>query len=304
MLQDIHLTWYGPFSLFADQGVPCVFDDPRANETYGVYVWTIEHAGSHLVNYVGKTYGGNSNRTFAIRFAEELDVESGKDLCVDVDLFFTGIRKEVPAHRDRVYEVLRAYRLFIAPLPDLGDQAFLQIEGSLIKMLYDAGDKYGQFMAIPRCKRSYPSQISMGQADMLGLEALVSQSPQGESTTDIMETVSMQQNYDDDAKGLQAVRQFLGKPWNKHGTRRTTGEHKGWYEHDWGDLVQRISLIDYGHKQDIPIAAEIAKSLRKGRRTKAQWEQIETDPEAHCEILALVRSTLSTIEGPSTTHGD
>ena len=149
----------------------------------------------------------------------------------------------------------------------------------------------------------YKSKKAEAEADMLGLEALVSQSPQGESTTDIMEPISMQENHDD-AEGLLAVRQFLRKPWNKHGTRRTTGEHKGWCEHDWGDLVQEISLIDYDHMQDIPIAAKIAEDVRKGRRTKAQWEQIEADPKAHREILALVRSALSTIEGQSTSHGN
>ena len=303
MPQDIHLTWHGPFSLFADQGVPCVFDDPRANATYGVYVWTIEHAGSHLVNYVGKTYGSNSSRTFAIRFAEELDYESGKNLCVDVDLFFTGIRKEIPAHRNRVDEVLKAYRLFIAPLPDLGDNAFLQIEGSLIRVLYDAGNEYGQFMANPRCRRSYPGQISMDKVDMFGFEALVGRSPQGDSTAGVIEPISIQPNAVD-SEVLRKVREFLSRPWNKHGTRRTTGEHKGWYEHDWGDLVQSISLFDYGHMQDIPIAAKIAKQVRKGRQTKAQWEQLAVNPEVPCKILALVRIALYAIEGPPTAHND
>jgi len=295
MPQDVHLTWHGPFSLFTGEGVAYVFDDLLATQTYGVYLWAIEYADSHLINYVGKTYGANSNRTFAIRFREELDFESDRELSVDVDLFFTGIRKEVPAHRHRVYDVLRAYRIFVAPLPDLGDSAFLQIEGSLIRTLYDADNKYGQFLANPRCKRSYPGQISMNQVDVLGLDALVGPPPQGEYATDTIEPVLRQRN-PDDSKGLRVVREFLGVPWRKHGTRRASGKHKGWYKHDWGYLVQSISLVDYGHEQDIQIAAEIAKGLRKRGRTSDQWEQLAADPEAHREILALVRSALSTIE--------
>jgi len=296
MSQDVHLNWHGPFSLFGREAVPCVFDDALANETYGVYVWTIEHAGSHLINYVGKVYCGNSNRTFAIRFREELDYESGKNLCVDVDLFFTGIRKEAPAHRNRVHDVLRAYRLFIAPLPDLGDPAFLEIEGSLIMALYDAGDKYGQFLANPRCERSYPGRITMDRADMLGLDVLIGPAPQDERSTDTTESVMMHQDLCD-PKGLRAVRQFLRVPWSKHGTKRTTGEHKGWYEHDWGDLVQDISYLDYGHTQGIPVAAEIARQLRRKCQTRAQWDQIANDPDAHREILTFIRSALSDIEG-------
>jgi len=129
--------------------------------------------------------------------------------------------------------------------------------------------------------------------------------PQGEHTADTMVTPLTQQNLDlDDPKGLGEVRKFLSKPWRKHGTKRTTGEHKGWYEHDWGDLVQDVSLVDYGHKQDIAVAAEIAKPLRKRGRTKDEWEQLATNPQAHREILALVRNALCTIEGPSTAHGD
>lgn len=126
---------------------------------------------------------------------------------------------------------------------------------------------------------------------------------QGEHTTDTIEPASMQQNLEN-PKGLGEVRQFLSKPWRKHGTKRTTGKHKGWYEHDWGDLVQRISFVDYGHKQAIPIATEIAKRLRRKYRTRDEWEQLEADPDAHREVLALVRSALSAIEGPSSAHGD
>jgi len=304
MCQDLHLSWRGPFSLFTGQAVPSVFDEPLANQTYGVYFWTIEYAGSHLVNYVGKTYGENSNRTFAVRFAEELKHERSRDLDVDVNLFFRGIRKVIPPHRDRIDrdridEVLRAYRLFIAPVPDLGDRAFLKIEGTLIRTLHDEDRKYAHFLKNPRCNRSYFGRISMDKVDALGLEALVDESDREEPSTGVVKPVLLQSG-SEDSMALHDIRRFLSVPWQEHGARRTTGEHKGWYEHDWGDLVQRISYIDYGHIQDIPAATEIAGVLRRRCRTRTEWERLRTDQEEHEEIIALVRNALAAIEGPPT----
>jgi hypothetical protein len=274
-----------------------VLDDPLASQTYGVYLWAIEHAGGHLVNYVGKTHRGNSKRTFAKRFAEELEYERNRDLDVDVDLFLKGIRKEVPPHRDRIDEVLRAYRLFIAPLPDLSDRAFLKMEGTLIRTLHDAGGKYAQFMKNPRCNRFYFGRISMDNIDVFGLEALVSESRRARSGTGIAELIPVEPGLED-SKVLHDIQRFLSVPWREHGAKRTMGEHKGWYAHDWGDLVQRISYIDCGHMQDIPVAAKIAKTLRRKSETKAEWEQLKNNRETHREILALVRDALSAIEGP------
>ena len=166
MDQEVCLTWRGPFSFYSDQGVPCVFEDEFTRTHCGVYLWTIEHEGGYLVNYVGKT-----TRTFAVRFREELDYELDQDLEVDVDLWFQGIRKPAEPHRDRVEEVLKAYRIFAAPLPpDLGDSGFLGIEGTLINAFHDTGGKYASFLWNPRCPRRFDGKVTIDPANLLGLE--------------------------------------------------------------------------------------------------------------------------------------
>jgi hypothetical protein len=166
MDQEVHLTWRGPFSFYSDQGLPCVFEDEFIRSHCGVYLWTIEHEGGYLVNYVGKT-----TRTFAVRFAEELEYERAQELRVDVDLLFQGIRKPVEPHRDRVEEVLKAYRIFAAPLPpDLGDSAFLGIERTLINAFHDAGAKYSSFLWNPRCRRRFNGTLTIDPSNLLGLE--------------------------------------------------------------------------------------------------------------------------------------
>lgn len=173
MDQEVHLTWHGPLSFFADRNVPCVFQDDIARTRCGVYLWTIEHEGSHLVNYVGKVYSKNVSRTFAVRFDEELAYERQQGIKVDVDLFLQGRRKAVLPHRDRVEEVLGAYRIFVAPLPrDLGDSTFQEIEGSLINALHDAGDKFAAFLWNPRCPRRFHGKLTMEPANLLGLDGI------------------------------------------------------------------------------------------------------------------------------------
>jgi len=166
MDQEVRLTWRGPLSFYSDQGVPCVFEDEFTRTHCGVYLWTFEHEGSYLVNYVGKT-----TRTFGVRFREELEYELGQELKVDVDLLLQGIRKSAEPHRDRVEEVLKAYRIFAALLPpDLGDSAFLGIEGTLINAFHDAGEKYSSFLWNPRCRRRFNGTLTIDPANLLGLE--------------------------------------------------------------------------------------------------------------------------------------
>ena len=173
MDQEVHLTWHGPLSFLAGESVPCASQDHIARTRCGVYVWTIEHEGSHLINYVGKVYSENVSRTFAVRFGEELAYERRQEIKVDVDLFLQGTRKAVLPHRDRVEEVLGAYRIFVAPLSrDLGDSAVLKIEGSLINALHDAGHKFAAFLWNPRCPRRFDGKLTMDPANLLGLDAI------------------------------------------------------------------------------------------------------------------------------------
>ena len=165
MDQEVRLTWCGPFSFYPDQGVLYGLNDEFTRIHCGVYLWTIEHEGGYLVNYIGKT-----SRTFAVRFREELDYELDQDLNVDVDLLLQGIRKPVKPHRDRVVEVLKAYRIFAAPLsPDLGDSGFLGIEGTLINAFHDAGEQYAGFLWNPRCPRQFKGKVTIDPANLLGL---------------------------------------------------------------------------------------------------------------------------------------
>jgi|GEM_PF-4363996 len=165
MDQEVRLTWCGPFSFYPDQGVPCAIDDEFTQTHCGVYLWTFEHEGGYLVNYIGKT-----RRPFAVRFREERDYELTQSLKVDVDLLLQGIRKPVKPHRDRVVEVLKAYRIFTAPLsPDLGESAFLGIEGTLINAFHEAGEKYSSFLWNPRCPRRFEGKVIIDPGKLLGL---------------------------------------------------------------------------------------------------------------------------------------
>lgn len=174
MDEEIHLAWHGPLSFFADQDVPCVFQDNIARTRCGVYLWTIEHHGSYLINYVGKVFSQDVNRTFTVRFREELADERHEGLKVDVDLFFQGRREKAPRHHDRLEEVQRAYRVFVAPLSrDLGDSGFKDIEGSLINAVKEAGDKYASFLYNGSSRKRFAGGLAMESADLLGLDGLV-----------------------------------------------------------------------------------------------------------------------------------
>jgi hypothetical protein len=165
MNQEVRLVWQGPFSFYPDQGVPCGLDDEFTQAHCGVYLWTFEHDGGYLVNYIGKT-----SRNFAVRFREERDYELGQKLKVDVDLLLQGIRKPVTPHNDRVVEVLKAYRIFAASLrSDLKDSEFLGIEGTLINTFHDAGEKYSNFLWNPRCPRRFNGKVVIDPGKLLGL---------------------------------------------------------------------------------------------------------------------------------------
>ena len=101
-------------------------------------------------------------------------------------------------------------------------------------------------------------------------------------------------------KALNAVRIFCRKARAGQGAKRTHGEHKGWYEHDWGDLVQLISFVDYGHIQPLPKAWAVGNQIKKGLRGVTTWDERPATRLVHQQILADIRLAVASLEGKST----
>jgi hypothetical protein len=67
---NIHLQWYGPYSVLEGTQLPYLFAPAVEPATSpGVYLWTIHYGGEELVHYVGKTEG--KARTLGMRLWEE-----------------------------------------------------------------------------------------------------------------------------------------------------------------------------------------------------------------------------------------
>ena len=54
------------------------------------------------------------------------------------------------------------------------------------------------------------------------------------------------------------IRLYCKRPFRDHGRRRTDGPYKGWYQHDWGHVVQRIYRLFFDQhapriESDVPI---------------------------------------------------
>lgn len=106
----------------------------------------------------------------------------------------------------------------------------------------------------------------------------------------------MTEVHEKDTKALKAVSLFCSKAYGDHGKKRTSGDHKGWFEHDWGDLAQAISYIDYGHIQKIPQAAFVGDLVRKEYRNNPDWNVRVNAPGVHEKILTLIRAGLALVE--------
>lgn len=106
-----------------------------------------------------------------------------------------------------------------------------------------------------------------------------------------------------DTRAMSAVNVFCSKAYGDHGKKRTTGEHKGWFEHDWGDLVQTISCVDYGHIQKIPEAWLVGNMVRKEYRNNPDWNVRVNLPGVHERILTLIRAGLTVLESQREKYG-
>jgi len=89
-------------------------------------------------------------------------------------------------------------------------------------------------------------------------------------------------------RAMAAVRRFCSVPYRSHGNRQTSGPYRGWYKHDWGHLVQSISLIYLGRELPIPTARSVGDRVRSIFKNAANWDRAVNLPGAHDEILTTI----------------
>ena len=89
------------------------------------------------------------------------------------------------------------------------------------------------------------------------------------------------------------VRLFCARPYRDHGRRRTTGPYKGWYQHDWGHVVQRVFRTFFDQTLDIPSATLAAKAVRSEFPNRNDWDSRVNSARAQARMLELIEAGIS-----------
>lgn len=164
--KELSLHFHGPFSAFRTDAVRCLFED-AVGRRRGVYLWTIESAGSTYVWYVGQT-----KRSFAERTAEHIaGYLSGQYLPVNVAALVEGrhempdgcgeigawpdnlpdVLDRLPAVVPHTLDFLRRVRFFVAPV-DLKGSDLDRLEGAIARWCRRHNDSRVRRMILPRQK--------------------------------------------------------------------------------------------------------------------------------------------------------
>jgi hypothetical protein len=95
-----------------------------------------------------------------------------------------------------------------------------------------------------------------------------------------------------DEKQLNAIRYFCEKPYSDHGLKQRMGKARDF--HDWSDLIQQISYLDFGHIQNDEVLIEsIARPLKKEFPNGQEWNKLVKLEGAQEKILSTIRSGLA-----------
>jgi hypothetical protein len=94
-------------------------------------------------------------------------------------------------------------------------------------------------------------------------------------------------------QALAAVKRFCGVPYRQHGRRQTSGPFQGWYEHDWGHLVQQVAKIYKGRELSILYARNAGDRVRGRFATASNWDAAVNRPGVHEEILAIILAAIN-----------
>jgi len=97
---------------------------------------------------------------------------------------------------------------------------------------------------------------------------------------------------------LEAIKQFCSKHYSQHGRQTRSGATRQWYEHDWCDLVQEVSRIEYGVSQPPAVAERIRTALvDQFPNDERTWNQSVASPDAHEIIASMIISRLARFGG-------
>lgn len=94
-------------------------------------------------------------------------------------------------------------------------------------------------------------------------------------------------------QAIAMIRLFCAKPFRDHGRKRSTGEYKGWFQHDWGHLAQRIYRIYYEQALDIPSATIVAKPLRSEFPNRGDWESRVNNARVQAHVLEVIEAGIA-----------
>lgn len=89
------------------------------------------------------------------------------------------------------------------------------------------------------------------------------------------------------------IRLYCARPFRDHGRRRTTGPYKGWYQHDWGHVVQRVYRMFFDQALDIPTATLASKPVRSEFPSRNDWESRVNSVRAQARMLELIEAGIA-----------
>ena len=89
------------------------------------------------------------------------------------------------------------------------------------------------------------------------------------------------------------IRLYCKRPFRDHGRQRTDGPYKGWYQHDWGHVVQRVFRLFFDEPLDIPSATIASKRVRSEFPNRNDWEKRVGTRRAQSRMLSLIEEGLA-----------
>jgi hypothetical protein len=89
------------------------------------------------------------------------------------------------------------------------------------------------------------------------------------------------------------IRLYCKRPFRDHGRRRTEGPYKGWFQHDWGHVVQRIFRLFFDQPLDIADATIASKPVRSEFPNRNDWEKRVGTAAAQARMLSLIEEGIA-----------